>query len=379
MSNALCVSSHELYDGIKNGTVPMILDVRNQDEFAAWHIEGSSPVPTKNMPIWMAVEEIVDLAKEIPDNTVVVCAHGNGSALLIEMLESEGRTVISLDGGIAAWAELLVPKELPGMPAGVRGWQIQRPAKACISYVFGHPGGSAIVVDPARFPEPYEHLAQTHNMTITNVMDTHVHADHISGGPRLAERNQAAYHLPIEDAGPKVPWPNQPLIDGQEIYLGTTKVQSFAIRMPGHTPGTTCLHLPGIFLLTGDTVFVRGVGRPDLTGKAEELAKELYHTIHERLLPLDSATMVLPAHWSNNSEMGSDGLVKTDLRTVFDSTLMNENDLVKFVNEIVGSLPAAPGTYDTIRAINAGKPVGDDDIEFLEIGKNQCAAPTTIR
>jgi glyoxylase-like metal-dependent hydrolase (beta-lactamase superfamily II) len=209
-------------------------------------------------------------------------------------------------------------------------------------------------------------------------MDTHVHADHISGGPELAERNNAKYHMPVEDAGPKVPWPNEPLIDGEELDLGTAKVHSFAIKMPGHTPGTTCLHLPGVFLLTGDTVFVRGVGRPDLTGKADELARELYHTVHDRLQPLDPATMVLPAHWSTEAEMGSDGLVKTDLATIFESTLMNEDDLVKFVNEIVTSLPAAPDTYDTIRAVNAGKQVSPDEIEFLEIGKNQCAASTTV-
>jgi glyoxylase-like metal-dependent hydrolase (beta-lactamase superfamily II)/rhodanese-related sulfurtransferase len=378
MSDTIAISPVDLYNEIEAGTVPYILDIRNQDEFAAWQVEGPVPVPTKNLPIWMAVEEIESLATEIPDNTVVVCAHGNGSGLLIDMLQAEGKTVRNLDGGTAAWAELLVPKELPGLPEGLLGWQIQRPSKACISYVFGSPGGSAVVVDPARFREPYEELARANNMTISHVIDTHVHADHVSGGPELAERTGAQYHLPIEDAGPKVPWPNVPLVDGQELDLGTAKVASFAIKMPGHTPGTTCLHLPGVFLLTGDTVFVRGVGRPDLTGKADELARELYHTVHDRLQPLDPATMVLPAHWSTEAEMGSDGLVRTNLATIFESTLLNEEDLVKFVDEIVSTLPSAPDTYDTIRAVNAGKQVSADEIEILEIGKNQCAASNTV-
>ena len=378
MSDAIAISPAELYKEIESGTVPFILDIRNQDEYAAWQVEGPKPVPMKNVPIWLAVEDIENLAKEVPDNTVVICAHGNGSDLLLDMFKEEGRNVRNLAGGTAAWAELLIPKELPGLPDGVKGWQIQRPSKACISYMFGSPGGSAIVVDPARFPEPYEELAQANNMKITHVMDTHVHADHISGGPELAERNGAKYHLPVEDAGPKVPWPNEPLVDGEELDLGTAKVHSFAIKMPGHTPGTTCLHLPGVFLLTGDTVFVRGVGRPDLTGKADELARELYHTVHDRLRPLDPATLVLPAHWSSEAEMGSDGLVKTDLAAIFESTLLNEDDMVKFVEEIVTSLPSAPDTYDTIRAVNAGKQVSADEIEFLEIGKNQCAASTTV-
>ena len=378
MSDAIAISPAELYKEIESGTVPFILDIRNQDEYAAWQVEGPKPVPMKNVPIWLAVEDIENLAKEVPDNTVVICAHGNGSDLLLDMFKEEGRNVRNLAGGTAAWAELLIPKELPGLPDGVKGWQIQRPSKACISYMFGSPGGSAIVVDPARFPEPYEELAQANNMKITHVMDTHVHADHISGGPELAERTGAKYHLPVEDAGPKVPWPNEPLVDGEELDLGTAKVHSFAIKMPGHTPGTTCLHLPGVFLLTGDTVFVRGVGRPDLTGKADELARELYHTVHDRLRPLDPATLVLPAHWSSEAEMGSDGLVKTDLAAIFESTLLNEDDMVKFVEEIVTSLPSAPDTYDTIRAVNAGKQVSADEIEFLEIGKNQCAASTTV-
>ena len=378
MSDAIAISPAELYKEIESGTVPFILDIRKQDEYAAWQVEGPKPVPMKNVPIWLAVEDIENLAKEVPDNTVVICAHGNGSDLLLDMFKEEGRNVRNLAGGTAAWAELLIPKELPGLPDGVKGWQIQRPSKACISYMFGSPGGSAIVVDPARFPEPYEELAQANNMKITHVMDTHVHADHISGGPELAERTGAKYHLPVEDAGPKVPWPNEPLVDGEELDLGTAKVHSFAIKMPGHTPGTTCLHLPGVFLLTGDTVFVRGVGRPDLTGKADELARELYHTVHDRLRPLDPATLVLPAHWSSEAEMGSDGLVKTDLAAIFESTLLNEDDTVKFVEEIVTSLPSAPDTYDTIRAVNAGKQVSADEIEFLEIGKNQCAASTTV-
>ncbi len=376
--NSGSISPKDLYEGLGAGTIPYILDVRNQEEFATWQIECPRAVPMKNIPIWLAVEDAESLASEIPENSVIVCAHGNGSAMLIDMLKEEGRTVRNLEGGTLAWAELLIAKELPGMPESVLGWQILRPAKACISYMFGSTGGNAIVIDPARFPEFYENLAAAHNMKITNVMDTHVHADHISGGPELTKRTGAAYHLPTEDAGPKVPWPNTPLVDGEEIDLGNATVAAFAIKMPGHTPGTMCLHLPGIFLLTGDTVFVRGVGRPDLTGKADELARELFHTIHDRLRPLDPHTMVLPAHWSMAAELGSDGLVKTDLEQVFASTLMQEGDLAKFVEEIVGSLPSAPETYDTMRAINAGKVATAEEIEFLEIGKNQCAASTTV-
>lgn len=373
------VTSRELYDEIDAGTVPMILDVRNQDEFAAWQVEGTKPVSTRNMPIWLAVEQIEDLVKEIPDDTVVICAHGNGSDLLLDMLADEGKRVRNLEGGTQAWGELLVPKPLPGLADGLVGWQVQRPSKACLSYVIGVPGKNAIVVDPARFPQDYIDLAASEGMTITHVIDTHVHADHITGGPQLAEATGAAYHVPIEDTGrTPTPFANEPLADGAEIDLGDATVHVLSIKMPGHTPGSTCINLPGSFLLTGDTVFVRGVGRPDLTGKAEELARELYHTVHDRLRPLDPATMVLPAHWSFDNEIGDDGLVRTDLASVFTSTLLNEEDMVRFIEEVITSLPSAPDTYDTIRLVNSGRETANAErIEFLEIGKNQCAASTT--
>ncbi len=373
------VTTRELYDEIEAGTVPMILDVRNQDEFAAWQVEGRRPVETRNVPIWLAVEQVEDLAREIPDDTVVICAHGNGSDLLLDMLAAEGRNTRNLAGGTAAWSELLVPRALPGLPDGMVGWQVQRPSKACLSYVIGVRGKSAIVVDPARFAQQYIDLAASVGMTITHVIDTHVHADHITGGPELAERTGASYHVPVEDTGrTPTPFANAPLDDGAELDLGDATLQVLSIKMPGHTPGSTCINLPGTFLLTGDTVFVRGVGRPDLTGRADELARELFHTVHDRLKPLDPGTMILPAHWSFENEVDGDGLVQTDLATVFTSTLLNEEDMVRFVNEVITSLPSAPDTYDTIRLVNSGRQSASaDEIEFLEIGKNQCAASTT--
>jgi glyoxylase-like metal-dependent hydrolase (beta-lactamase superfamily II)/rhodanese-related sulfurtransferase len=374
---ARTITPLELYREIESGEVPMILDVRNQDEYAIWQVEGSKPVDMRNVPIWMAVEQIDDLVNEVPENSVVVCAHGNGSDLLLDMFADEGKVVRNLEGGTAAWAELLVPKPLTSLPEGMIGWQVQRPSKACLSYVIGVPGQGCIVVDPARFPDFYIDLAASADMTIRHVIDTHVHADHITGGVDLAAKVGAQYHVPIEDTGGPTPFPNTPLTDGQVLDLGDMQIETLAIKMPGHTPGTTCVHIPGHLLLTGDTVFVRGVGRPDLTGQAEELARELYHTVHDRLQPLDPVTEVLPAHWTFADEMGSDGLVRTNLGHIFESTLLSEADLVKFVQEIVTSLPSAPDTYDTIRLVNSGQPATAEEIEFLEIGKNQCAASTT--
>lgn len=375
---ARTVTPTELFAEIDHGHVPFMLDVRNPDEYASWVVEGSRPVDTENMPVWRALDAVDELAEKLPDNSVLICAQGNGSELLVDMLAERGKPTRNLHGGTAAWAELLVPRPLPGLPEGLSGWQLQRPAKACLSYVIGVPGHGCVVVDPARFPDPYVELATEHAMTIKYVVDTHVHADHVTGGPALADAVGAPYSVPLEDTGGPTPFPNHPLQDGQVLDLGPVQLEVLGIKLPGHTLGTTCLLVPGHALLSGDTVFVRGVGRPDLTGQAEELARELFHTVHDRLRPLAPETQVLPAHWSSTAEMGHDGLVRTTLREVFDSTLMNEDDLVSFVSEIVASLPSAPSFYDTIREVNVGKSVSIEEIEVLEIGKNQCAASTTV-
>jgi glyoxylase-like metal-dependent hydrolase (beta-lactamase superfamily II)/rhodanese-related sulfurtransferase len=375
---ARTVTPTELFAEIEHGHVPYILDVRNPDEFESWQVEGSKAVATRNLPIWRAMDALEELATDLPDHSVLICAQGNGSELLVDMLAERGKDTRNLVGGTEAWARLLVPRPLTGLPEGLLGWQLQRPAKACLSYLLGVPGHGAVIVDPARFPDPYVELATEHSMAIRHVIDTHVHADHITGGPTLADAVGATYSVPIEDTGGPTPFANHPLQDGEQLDLGAVQLEILGIRLPGHTPGTTCLHVPGHALLSGDTVFVRGVGRPDLTGQAEELARELFHTVHERLRPLAPTTQVLPAHWSTAEEMGDDGLVRTTLGHVFESTLMNEDDLVRFVEEIVTSLPTAPAVYDTIREVNAGKQVSVDEIEVLEIGKNQCAASTTL-
>lgn len=377
------ITAAELYAEIAQGQVPQILDVRNADEYAAGAIEGTLPVPTSNVPVWRVIEALEELATQTPEGAVIVCGQGNGSELVAEEFETLGLRTRSLVGGTDAWARLLVPKEILGLPNGIRAWQLLRPAKACLSYVVGVPGGSCVVVDPARVTDPYLDLAAEHDMRVTHVIDTHLHADHISGGAALARATGAEYHLPPEDAGLSLPFPNRPLVDGEHIDLGSSEgkvvLQVMTMHLPGHTPGTTALLVGDRLLMGGDTVFVRGLGRPDLTGQAESLARDLFHSVHERLQPLPPDTIIAPAHWSTAEEIGPDGLVTTTVADVFSSTLMNERAIERFIEEIVGSLPSAPQAYETIRAVNAGRVLPDDELDVLDVGRNQCAASTTMK
>jgi glyoxylase-like metal-dependent hydrolase (beta-lactamase superfamily II) len=373
------ISCLELFQELSEGRVPELLDVRNKDEYAAAPVEGPRPVATRNVPIYRVMEELEDQAARTPDGAVVICGQGNGSELVAEEFAELGTQVRSLEGGTDVWNRFLMAVEVPGLPAPVRVWQFQRPAKACLSYVVGVPGQRCIVVDPTRQPQPYLDLAAAHDMQVTHVVDTHVHADHISGGPALAAALGVEYSLPPEDAGGVVPWPNRPLKDGDVLDLGSAEVRVMSMHLPGHTPGTIALLVSEALLLVGDTVFVRGLGRPDLTGQAEELARDLFRSVHERLRPLDPRTIIAPAHWSSSDEIDPRGLVVTTLDDVFTATLLNERAMEKFVEEIVTSLPAAPDFYDTIRAVNAGQLAPpEDEIDVLDVGRNQCAASTSL-
>ncbi len=369
----------ELYREIAEGRVPEILDVRNLDEFEAAQVEGIRPVPTRNVPVYRVMEELEDEVARTQEGAIVVCGQGNGSLLVTEEFEELGKNTRSLEGGTDAWNRLLVPMEIEGLPGEVRVWQFLRPAKACLSYLIGVPGGSAVIVDPTRDPQPYLDTAKEHGMTVTHVVDTHVHADHISGGPALAQELGVEYHLPPEDAGGVVPFPNVPLKDGDVLDLGSAEVRVMSMHLPGHTPGTIALLVSDKVLLVGDTVFVRGLGRPDLTGQAEQLAQDLFRSVHERLEPLDPDTIIAPAHWSTAEEVNGDGLVLTTIEDVFKATLLNEKAMSAFVEEIVTSLPAAPDFYDTIRQVNAGQLTPpEEEIDVLDVGKNQCAASTSL-
>src|SRR5262245_39653753 len=140
-------------------------------------------------------------------------------------------------------------------------------------------------------------------MRITHVIDTHVHADHVSGGAALAKDVGAAYCL-HESA--EVAMPFTPLRDGQEVELGNTRVK--VLHTPGHTPESMCLVVTDLrrgadpwFVLTGDTLFVGAVGRPDLPGHAEQNAELLYENIHSKLLTLPDDVEVFPAHFAGSA------------------------------------------------------------------------------
>jgi hydroxyacylglutathione hydrolase len=180
-------------------------------------------------------------------------------------------------------------------------------AKATLSYLFGCAGHRmAMGVDVVAGDEDW-FIAEAERVgaRIVNVIDTHVHADHYSGGLELARRVGAGYGLHESNQG-RVAFEFEPLRDGQRLVAGNVLVD--VMHSPGHTLDSICLVVRDLrrgdepwFVVTGDTLFVGAVGRPDLAGQEREMAAQLHDTLHQRLLILPPELEIYPGHQAGSA------------------------------------------------------------------------------
>lgn len=381
MTTTPSIEVAELLRSIDAGDELLLLDVRNDDAFEAWRIEGTRPVETIHIPYFNFIEDAADAGARLPGDrqVVVVCAKGGASAMVADVLRDAGISARTVEGGMVAYGDYLQPVKVPlcGDDVGrFELWQINRRGKGCLSYVV-RAGGDAVVVDPSRHVERYESLVRDLGAHIVGVLDTHVHADHLSGGPSLAMRNGAPYCVSTAQ-GVALRHRVEVLLDGARVRLGGLPEKTFEIEImatPGHTPGCSSYLLGGRYLLSGDTLFVRGVGRPDLGGRALEWGRELYRTLHERLARLPDDTLILPAHSAGPDEMGADGVVcgrLRDLRRTPGFTISSED---AFSRAIVAAAQPPPASYTEIVRANLGPSVIEPaQATEWELGRNQCAA-----
>jgi hydroxyacylglutathione hydrolase len=234
--------------------------------------------------------------------------------------------------------------------------------RGCAAYLFGCGtlGQCAVVDARADDVEAYAAFADSKGMRITHVIDTHVHADHRSGGPDLAARSGASYCL-HESADVATQF--TPVQDDQVIALGNTHVR--VLHTPGHSPESICLVVTDRkrgsdpwFVLTGDTLFVGAVGRPDLPGRAKENAEQLYDSIHRKLLTLPGDLEIYPGHFSG-SVCGA-GLSGKPTSTIAFERRWNpmlSMDREGFV-EALTNVPPKPDEMEQILAFNRGHAAG---------------------
>ncbi len=230
----------------------------------------------------------------------------------------------------------------------------------CASYLVGDiHDGVAAVIDPQWDIEPYLHLSRLHGVRIEHVLETHTHADHVSGHGRLARATGATIHINrLADAE----YPHEAFDDGWVLRLGGVEVE--AVHTAGHRPEHTSFVLRDgdtgsepVAVLTGDSLFVGDVARPDLAVEPEEGARELFRSLHERLFTLPDEVEVWPGHLGG-SLCGSAGIDHRTSSTIGFERAHNHaltfDGADEFVADAVGSLGDRPPNVEHVVGLNRG-------------------------
>mgnify|MGYP000330224365 CR=1 FL=1 len=378
------ITADRLADRIDADEQFTLIDTRPGDSFEAWHVRDAENVPYD--PDEGLSEDQLNEVNALADGrpVVAICGKGLTSTPFAFELEEHGYDDVAVvTGGMEAWSKLyeVAPIETTGDDLVVR--QVQRRAKGCLGYVVGSKAAAeAVVVDATRQTDQFKVAAQEAGLSIERVLDTHVHADHISGSPTLADEIGVPYHLG-EAAGERgVEYEYEPLSDGETIEVGDVEIE--ALHTPGHTSEMMNYLVDGELLLTGDTLFVDSVGRTELQfgeDDASRGAELLYDSLHDTILDLPDDAKLLPGHLTVTSdgryENGSPGdpleARLGDLRTELDLLGLDRD---AFVERLTENALEKPPNYETVIAVNTGKETVDDEGEAteLELGPNNCAA-----
>jgi glyoxylase-like metal-dependent hydrolase (beta-lactamase superfamily II) len=365
---------------IESGEDVTILDTRVESEYDTWRIGGET-VESHNIPYFHFLDDPDDeLLDRVPeaDPLVVVCAKGGASEYVAGVLKAERDIeAVNLEDGMNGWANIYHREEVTAYDGPGTLYQYQRPSSGCLGYLVVS-GGEAAVVDPLRsFTDRYLADAAELEVSLEHAIDTHVHADHVSGVRALDERGVDGV-IPAASVQRGVTYADdlERIEDGEKLQVGEATIE--AVHTPGHTTGMTSYLVGDSALLTGDGLFVESVARPDLEDGDEgapDAARQLYETLQERILALPDDTVIAGGHASDAAESAEDGTFTArlgDLVAEMEPLRMDES---AFVDVILADMPPWPANYEDIIATNLGQQSVDDDEAFeLELGPNNCAA-----
>ncbi len=356
------ITANELKKLMDANSDLFLLDVREPYEFAEWNIEGSHNIP---------LGKLSNSLDEIPHDKkiVTICPHGNRSKIAKFIMQSYGYDVQSLEDGLKAWTttpeHTVADYEISGNKVMVI--LVKRIGKGCASYIVSSDGDGAVI--DAVFPiDYYLNLAAQYNIRFTKIFDTHQHADHVSASRQLADKVGADLYLSSYE---EYLFDHKPVQDGDVLNIGNISIQ--VLHTPGHTMGGVSFLLGGKLLFSGDTLFINGIGRPDLTDKASDFAAALYDSLHSKILKLNQNTIVYPAHFENN--INTEEFTPTNLATIkmtIGPLLFMDKD--RFIQRITSSTIPTPKSYREIISINKNNTElsSVNEIHELEIGPNRC-------
>ncbi|QLK26954.1 MBL fold metallo-hydrolase [Natrinema zhouii] len=359
-----------------------LVDTRPEDSYESWHIAGALHFPFG--PEEELDGQLEDLEAVVGDanRVITVCAKGLSSGNLATRLESatDEYEVAAVDGGMKGWSGVYDRVEMD-VADGMTIVQIQRRAKGCLGYVVGcAETGEAVVVDPTADTDEYAAAAEEAGLTVTGVIDTHVHADHISGGRELADDLEVPYYLGERASERDVEREYTPLERNEVRSVGEREIK--AVSAPGHTSEMINLLVDDAALLTADTLHVDSTGRTELEFSEDEGkrgARMLYETLHRTILAEPESLVVLPGHVTVTAdgefEHGAPGKpIRTTIRaarTGIDLLGLEEDEFV----ERMADAGEKPSNYEEIIEYNRGAAeIPPEERVELELGPNNCSA-----
>ena len=358
------ISAEELQEWLATGRPVTVVDIRPPGD-REWSIPGSVQIDA-----YAAVKsgKLGPLAEfDFPPGPVVtVCAAGRTALAAASMLRVRGLDVAALEGGMASWSRAWNTAE--ATIAGCQVIQVRRTGKGCLSYIV-ESEGEAVVIDASVDADVYTGLLRDRGWRLVAAADTHIHADHLSRSKQLAAQAGVELRLPAQERSRH---PFQPIRDGESIRFGAAGLT--ALHTPGHTAESTTYLLAGAAAFTGETLFLTGVGRPDLEGGSREESVQRARLLHcsvRRLLDLPASTLVLPGHVSE--PVPFDGrLLQTTVARTRESVELTTLESDAFVNAVLARIPPAPPNHGRIIELNERGEMPADTTE-LEAGANRCA------
>src|SRR5216110_1572752 len=373
------IPATDLARRLDQGERVQLLDIRTPERVARGRVTLGATLDFRTLPASAMYElPTLDSLRLDPAAPVaVICGHGNSSQQATQYLRERGFDAFSVTGGMAAWGTVYLPRRLSSTAALQHVVQLDRVGKGALSYVLVS-DGDAVVVDPGRHLQPYEALREELGATAAAVIDTHMHADYLSGARAAAARWQVPYFVHPEDArspydGAEGRFAHQPLTEGDTIAFGRATL--VATHVPGHTLGSTALIADQTLALTGDFLFVRSVGRPDLGGQRHAWTAQLWDSLERVRREWPGDLLVLPAHYASETERRADRSVAARFDVI---AATNEavaiQDRRAFLAWVTARTTTPPEAYRTIKLANLGLvDVTDADAETLEFGPNACA------
>jgi len=360
------IDTNTLRSWLADGKAVSILDIRPVEERAEWFIPGSVYLNAYDKLKANNPDALhgLHLDKTVP--VVTICAGGKTSLIAAGLLQEQGFEAYSLQGGMKAWSLAWNTAKISFPDLDVI--QFRRTGKGCLSYIIAS-YNEAIIVDASLPIEAYQEFLLREKLTLKYVIETHIHADHLSRSRQVAEKNNVPLYLPIPN---KVNFNSEPVTGTTIFDVGAIKIE--AIQTPGHTIESASYLIDDKVLLTGDTLFLNGVGRPDLKANSDEAierSKLLYHSL-EQLIALDENIIVLPAHTSQPVDFDHIP-IQTTIGSIKNNVPMLQLTEEEFVKTILQRIPPTPANYLSIVEKNIKGDFSDINPVDLEAGANRCA------